>query len=102
MKTLKYLAHKTLTVVLKNEPNQQQQKKPNAQTMKSTSGRDYLLWGKMENDCQGTSLVVQWLGLHAPTAGGVGSIPGQGIKILHAKHEKKCSVIYILRIHLIM
>ncbi|TEA23250.1 hypothetical protein DBR06_SOUSAS5510065, partial [Sousa chinensis] len=24
------------------------------------------------------SLVVQWLGLHAPNAGGWGSIPGQG------------------------
>ena len=26
----------------------------------------------------GTSLVVQWLRLHAPNAGGLGSIPGQG------------------------
>ena len=29
----------------------------------------------------GTSLAVQWLGLHASTAGGMGSIPGQGTKI---------------------
>ena len=29
----------------------------------------------------GTSLVVQWLRLRASTAGGVGSIPGQGTKI---------------------
>ena len=29
----------------------------------------------------GTSLVVQWLRLHAPNAGGLGSIPGQGTKI---------------------
>ena len=28
-----------------------------------------------------TSLVVQWLSLCAPTAGGTGSIPGQGTKI---------------------
>ena len=28
----------------------------------------------------GTSLVVQWLRLHAPNAGGVGLIPGQGTK----------------------
>ena len=28
-----------------------------------------------------TSLVVQWLKIHASTAGGVGSIPGQGTKI---------------------
>ena len=32
----------------------------------------------------GTSLVVQWLGVHASTTGGTGSIPGQGTKILHA------------------
>ena len=39
-----------------------------------------------------TSLVVQWLKLHTPNAGGLGSIPGQGtrshmhaaIKSLHA------------------
>ena len=42
----------------------------------------------------GTSLVVQWLRLRAPTAGGTGSIPGRGTKILHArgvakKKEKK-------------
>ena len=29
----------------------------------------------------GNSLVVQWLGLHAFTAEGVGSIPDQGTKI---------------------
>ena len=28
----------------------------------------------------GTSLVVQWLRLHIPNAGGVGLIPGQGTK----------------------
>ena len=33
---------------------------------------------------QGTSLAVQWLGLCASTAGGTGSIPGQGTKILQA------------------
>ena len=36
----------------------------------------------------GISLVVQWLRLHAPNAGGPGSIPGQGTKI-------QCSHIYI-------
>ena len=36
------------------------------------------------------SLSVQWLGLHAPTAGGMGSIPGQGTKILQAvQHGQK-------------
>ena len=29
-------------------------------------------------------LAVQWLGLHASTAEGMGSIPGQGTKIPHA------------------
>ena len=32
----------------------------------------------------GTSLVVQWLRLHASNAGGMGSIPGQGTKIPQA------------------
>ena len=31
----------------------------------------------------GISLVVQWLRLRVSTAGGVGSIPGQGTKIPH-------------------
>ena len=30
---------------------------------------------------QGSSLVIQWLGLCIPTAEGMGSIPGQGTKI---------------------
>ena len=33
--------------------------------------------------CTGTSLVVQGLRLPGSTAGGVGSIPGQGTEILH-------------------
>ena len=33
----------------------------------------------------GTFLVVPWLRLGAPNAGGTGVIPGQGIKIPHAK-----------------
>ena len=35
----------------------------------------------------GTSLVVQWLRLCASTAGGTGSIPGWGAKILHASQR---------------
>lgn len=31
-----------------------------------------------------TSLLVQWLSLHAPKAGGIDSIPDQGTKITHA------------------
>ena len=47
-----------------------------------------------------TSLVVQWLRLHAPNAGGPDSIPGQGtrphmpqLKILHATMKTWCSQI---------
>ena len=53
----------------------------------------------------GTSLVVQWLRLHAPNTGGLGSIPSQGTrfhmlqlkilhvakKILHAATKTHCS-----------
>ena len=48
----------------------------------------------------GTSLVVQWLRLCAPNAGGQGLIPGQGtrshvsqLKILHATVKPQCSQI---------
>ena len=36
---------------------------------------------------EGTCLVVQWLRLCTSTAGGMGSIPGQGTKI---PHTQKC------------
>ena len=39
-------------------------------------------------DRPGTSLVVQWLRLRASTAGGAGSIPGRGIKMLRAAKKK--------------
>ena len=42
-----------------------------------------LLCKKKKNT--GTSLVVQWLRLHAFNAGDTGSIPGQGTKIPHAE-----------------
>ena len=40
----------------------------------------------------GTSLVVLWLRLRASTAGGMGSIPGWGTKIPHAKQRGKKNV----------
>ena len=40
-----------------------------------------LKWG-LKNT--GTSLAGQWLRYCTPNAGGMGSIPGQGIKILYA------------------
>ena len=47
----------------------------------------------------GTSLVVQWLTLHAANAGGMGLIPGQATKIPHAMQcgqkikKQKCLVL---------
>ena len=35
---------------------------------------------QFKRKARGTSLAVQWLGLCASTAGGTGSIPGQGTK----------------------
>ena len=37
-----------------------------------------------EKKSTGTSLAILWLRLHAPNAGGMGPISGQGKKILHA------------------
>ena len=34
----------------------------------------------IKSRARGTSLVVQWLRLHSPNAGGQGSIPGQGTR----------------------
>ena len=41
-------------------------------------------WATLKCNISGSSLVVHWLRLHASTAGGAGSIPGQGMGILHA------------------
>ena len=43
----------------------------------------------MKNIHRGTSLVVRWLELCAPNAGGAGSIPGRGTKIPHAAGSKQ-------------
>ena len=57
-------------------------------------GQAYFLFQKLS--LLGTPLVVQWLRLHTPNAGGTGLIPGRATKILHAtwrgqkkKKEKK-------------
>ena len=34
-------------------------------------------------------VTVQWVGLHASTAGGMGVIPGQGTKILYALQQSQ-------------
>ncbi|TEA32202.1 hypothetical protein DBR06_SOUSAS6610137, partial [Sousa chinensis] len=39
--------------------------------------------------CLGTSLVAQWIRLRTPSAGGLGSIPGQGTRShMHAKTKR--------------
>ena len=41
----------------------------------------------------GTSLVVQWVRLHVPNAGGLGSIPGQGTRSrMHAATKILCAM----------
>ena len=47
---------------------------------------------------RGNSLVVQWLGLSAFTAESLGSIPGQGTKILKATQCSKNRKEYILKL----
>ena len=37
----------------------------------------------------GTSLAVQWLGLRDPSAGAMGSVPGQGTEIPHATQHSQ-------------
>ena len=46
----------------------------------------------------GTSLEVQWLRLCTSTAGGVGSIPDQGTKILHVVRQKKKKKTFTMKI----
>ena len=41
-----------------------------------------------EREVKGTYLEVQWFKHHSSTAGGEGSIPGKGTKILHAEWPK--------------
>ena len=48
----------------------------------------------------GNSLAVQWLELQASTAGGMGSIPGQGTKILQAPQPKKKKNYHSLKLSL--
>ena len=52
-----------------------QQRRPNAAKNKINLLKIYIKFIYL-----GTSLVVHWLRLHAPNAGGPGSIPGQGTR----------------------
>ena len=77
----------------------------NERVHKVLRGREKIF---VNNSILGTSLVVQWVRLHAPNAGGPGSIPGWGArshvhaatksshattKIPHAKTKTQCSQI---------
>ena len=48
---------------------------------------------KLQEGKSWTSLLLQWLRLCTPNAGDPGSIPGQGIKILHATTKTQCNQI---------
>ena len=48
--------------------------------MNSKICTDVAIENKINKSDGVTSLVVQWLRLHAPNAGGPGSIPGQGTR----------------------
>ena len=53
----------------------------------------------LKSKCQGSSLVVQWLGLCTFTASGLGSIPGQGTKILQAVCQGKKKIQLSMKIY---
>ena len=60
-----------------------------------------------KNKTAGTSLVVQWLRLCAPKAGGTGSIPGRGTNIPHdmqrsqkIKLKKKTAILIVKEMYL--
>ena len=53
-----------------------------------------------QNHDKGTSLVVQWLRLRAPNAGGLGSIPGEEtISHILQLRPRAAEEIYILKKH---
>ena len=64
-------------------------------TLKTIENRNIVYWeptlhGVQNRRVTGTSLVVQWLRLHAPNAGGMGLIPGRGRSHMpHGTAKKK-------------
>ena len=65
--------------------------------MQSTHLQCTAQWFLLHSRILGNSLVVQWLGLHAFTSKDLGSIPGQGIKILQAaKHGQDKRIVQLL------
>ena len=64
-------------------------RKQKQELFRSISVPCFALQNAVSCNIQGTCLVVQWLGFHAPDAGGVGSVIGQGTKILHAPQGRQ-------------
>ena len=65
-----------------------------------TGKRAFLTHALLLGMLLGTSLVVQWLGFHAFTAGDTGSIPGQAAKILQATQPKKKKTLFCVVVFL--
>ena len=73
---------RTISVSFKARSGQSRQSFP--QPTESSAGSREGGEATLRAGILGTSLAVQWLGLGASPAGGTGSIPGRGTKILHA------------------
>ena len=54
---------------------------------------------RKENSSLGNSLVVQYLGLYASTAGGIGFIPSPRTKSPHAEEPKKEKQIQVWKVN---
>ena len=57
-------------------------------TEHSVGGRIEFRFGQLQSLYPGTSLAIWWFILCASTAGGTGSVPGQGTRILDAASKK--------------
>ena len=65
-----------------------QRRRSKADSVKCKTSSAYAgVWSPRTGSVFLPSLVVQWLGLSAPIAGGLGSIPSQGTKMPHAVQE---------------
>ena len=70
------------------EPGKQQREKAELERG-MRSGQDSSFNYMNPDSFTGTPLVVQWLRLCSSTAGGAGSVPAGGMKILHTMHTTK-------------
>ena len=79
--------------MLRSNISGEEKRKPHREYSTRFRILEYFSWRRLKDQLlnpvilkmkTGNSLEVQWLGLHTFTAEGVGSIPGQGTKILQA------------------